>query len=158
MPPPQVISFHYVLRNDGGEVLDTAGPGHPIQFLEGSGTIIDGLEKALRSMDPGEKHKVSLAPEAAYGVHDPNLIQSVDRKALPVDTLAVGDMFQAGRGHHAPIVRVVAIEGDSVKLDANHPLAGQRLHFEVEVVEKRPATPGEIDHGHVHGPGGHHHH
>jgi FKBP-type peptidyl-prolyl cis-trans isomerase SlyD len=158
MANPQVISFQYVLRNDGGEVLDSVGADHPISFLEGSGMIIDGLEKTLRSMDQGERRKVSLAPEMAYGLHDPNLIQSVDRKVLPIDELNVGDMFRAGGDHHAPIVRVVSIEGDQVTLDANHPLAGQRLHFEVEVMAKRPATAEEIDHGHVHGPGGHHHH
>jgi FKBP-type peptidyl-prolyl cis-trans isomerase SlyD len=157
---PNVISFHYVLRDDAGEVIDTSGRDRPLAFLEGSGTIIDGLEMALRSMQTGEKRKVSVAPEAAYGTYDPNLVQTVERAMLPVDELKVGDMFQAGGDHHSPVVRVIAIEGDKVKLDANHPLAGQRLHFEVEVVERREATQMEIEHGHAHGSGccgGHHH-
>jgi FKBP-type peptidyl-prolyl cis-trans isomerase SlyD len=154
----KVVSFNYVLRDDSGEVLDSSGKENPITYLEGSGMIIDGLESALRSLAKGEKQKVSLAPEQAYGTYDESRVQTVDRSALPVDDIEVGAMFQAGNDHHAPVVRVVAIEEDKVRLDANHPLAGQRLHFEVEVIERRDATREEIDHGHVHGPGGHHHH
>ncbi len=153
----QVISFHYTLRNAGGEVVDASNRAQPIAFLEGSGAIIDGLEKALRAMGVGEERKVALAPEQAYGVRDESLVRTVDRATLPVGELKVGDMFQTGEDRHAPIVRVLAIEGDRVRLDANHPMAGERLFFEVSVTERRPATPDEIDHGHVHGPGCHHH-
>ena len=154
----QVVSFHYVLRNENGDVIDTSSSEHPVTYLEGSGAIIDGLEMTLRSMNAGERRRVSLGPEQAYGMHDASQVQTVERSKLPVDELKVGDMFQAGEDRHAPVVRVVAIEGSQVKLDANHPLAGQRLYFEVELVTKREATPDEIAHGHVHGPGGHHHH
>jgi FKBP-type peptidyl-prolyl cis-trans isomerase SlyD len=154
----QVVSFHYILRNEGGEVIDSSGKEHPVSYLEGSGAIIDGLERALRSFPAGQRRLVSLAPEQAYGVRDEAQVQTVERKALPVEELKVGDMFQTGEDRHAPVVRVMSIEGDQVKLDANHPLAGQRLHFEVQIVTKRDATPEEIAHGHVHGPGGHHHH
>jgi FKBP-type peptidyl-prolyl cis-trans isomerase SlyD len=154
----KVVSFNYVLRDDSGEVLDSSGKENPITYLEGSGMIIDGLESALRSLVKGEKQQVSLAPEQAYGTYDESRVQTVDRSALPVDDIEVGAMFQAGNDHHAPVVRVVAIEEDKVRLDANHPLAGQRLHFEVEVIERRDATREDIDHGLVHGPGGHHHH
>lgn len=155
---PQVVSFHYILRDEGGQVLDSSSQDHPVTFLEGSGSIIDGLEMALKAIPPGQKRIVSIAPEKAYGLHDPAQVQTVQRKQLPVEELNIGDMFQTGPDRHAPVVRVVAIEGDDVRLDANHPLAGQRLIFEVQVTEKRAATPEEIDHGHVHGPGGHHHH
>jgi len=154
----QVVSFHYILRNESGEVIDSSSRENPIAYLEGSGAIIDGLEKALRSFAAGQPRRVSLAPEQAYGARDEAQVQVVDRKALPVSELKIGDMFQTGDDRHAPVVRVVAIDGDRVTLDANHPLAGQRLYFEVQVVEKRAATPEEIAHGHVHGPGGHHHH
>ena len=154
----QVVSFHYILRNESGELVDAADREHPVVYLEGSGTIIDGLEMALRSMRPGEKRRVSLAPEKGYGLYDSSQVKMIERKKLPVDQLKVGDLFQAGEDRHSPVVRVVEIEGDQVKLDANHPMAGERLYFEVEVIEKRPATPEEIAHGHVHGPGGHHHH
>lgn len=157
MADRHVYSFNYVLRDQSGEVLDSSGSGQSISFLEGSGAIIDGLEKAIRSMTPGECRKVALAPEQAYGIRDENQVQTVKRSALPVQDLEVGAMFQAGKDRNAPVVRVVKIDGDDVLLDANHPLAGQRLYFEVELVVKRPATAEEIDHGHAHGPGGHHH-
>lgn len=158
MATPHVYSFNYVLRDQAGEVLDSSGHGHSITFLEGSGAIIDGLEKALRSMTPGERRKVSLAPEQAYGFRDEKQVQKVSRKALPVDELEVGAMFQAGADRNAPVVRVVKIDGDEVFLDANHPLAGQRLFFDVELVGRRSATEEEIAHGHAHGPDGHAHH
>lgn len=154
----QVVSFHYILRNETGEVIDSSGKEQPVAYLEGSGAIIDGLEKALRSFTAGQRRRVALAPEQAYGVRDEAQIQTVARTALPVEEVKIGDMFQTGADRHSPVVRVVAIEGDQIKLDANHPLAGQRLFFEVEIVTKREATPEEIAHGHVHGPGGHHHH
>lgn len=162
-PPPksmerQVISFHYILRNEGGEVIDSSSSDQPISYLEGSGAIIDGLERAIRSFAVGSRRRVAIAPEQAYGLRDESQVQTVERKVLPVDEVKVGDMFQTGQDRHSPVVRVVSVEGDQVKLDANHPLAGQRLYFEVEVVTKRAATPEELDHGHVHGPGGHHHH
>jgi FKBP-type peptidyl-prolyl cis-trans isomerase SlyD len=153
----QVVSFHYILRNEAGEVIDSSGREHPVSYLEGSGAIIEGLERAIRSFSVGQRRLVSLAPEQAYGLRDEAQVQTVERKALPVSELKIGDMFQAGEDRHAPVVRVIGIEGDAVRLDANHPLAGQRLYFEVQVVNRRPATPDEIDHGHVHGPGGHHH-
>jgi FKBP-type peptidyl-prolyl cis-trans isomerase SlyD len=148
---PQVISFHYVLRDEAGEVLDTSPREHPVTFLENTGTIIDGLEKALRGMEAGDRRKVALAPEQAYGMRDESLVRDVERSALPVAELKIGDMFQAGEDRHAPVVRVVQIEGEKVVLDANHPLAGRRLFFEVELLEKRDATREEVDHGHAHG-------
>lgn len=157
MADRQVFSFNYVLRDQSGEVLDSSGQGQSITFLEGSGTIINGLEMALRSMSVGEQRKVALAPEQAYGVRDEGQVQRVNRGVLPVDDLEVGAMFQAGEDRGSPAVRVIQIDGDQVLLDANHPLAGHRLFFEVELILKRPATSEEIAHGHVHGPGGHHH-
>ncbi|RME69409.1 MAG: peptidylprolyl isomerase [Verrucomicrobia bacterium] len=153
----QVVSFHYVLRDEAGEVVDASSKENPITFLEGSGMIIDGLEKALHDMAVGEQRKVSLEPEDAYGAYDERQVQEVDRSVLPVDEVKVGDMFQAGQDRHSPIVRVIEVTEEKVKLDANHPMAGKRLFFDVEVVEKRDATEEEIAHGHVHGPGGHQH-
>lgn len=153
----QVVSFHYVLRDEAGEVVDASSKENPITFLEGSGMIIDGLEKALHDMAVGEQREVSLEPEDAYGAYDERQVQEVDRSVLPVDEVKVGDMFQAGQDRHSPIVRVIEVTEEKVKLDANHPMAGKRLFFDVEVVEKRDATEEEIAHGHVHGPGGHQH-
>jgi FKBP-type peptidyl-prolyl cis-trans isomerase SlyD len=140
----RLLTFHFTLRDAGGRVLDTSRGGEPMPFVEGSGQIIEGLEESLRQMTAGEKRTVVVAPERAYGVREAALVQKVPKANLPVDDLKVGDQFQTGPDRQAPVVTVVAIAGDEVLLDANHPLAGQELHFEVELVAVRPATPAEL--------------
>jgi len=115
-------------------MLDTSRGGVPLECDEGSGQIIEGLDAALRTMQPGERRDVAIPPEQAYGVREDALIQKVLRAVLPVDELKVGDQFQTGPDPTDPIVTVLGIEGDEVLLDANHPLAGQTLHFDVELV------------------------
>ncbi|OUW16640.1 MAG: hypothetical protein CBD18_06485 [Opitutales bacterium TMED158] len=144
-----VIGFHYTLKNKAGEILDRTSD-RPMAYLEGSGGIIEGLEESLSGMNAGEKDEVIVRPEKGYGFRDESQINTVSKSLLPADEVKVGDFFQAGGDQHAPIVQVVEIDGDDVKLDANHPLAGVDLIFDVEVVEKRPATEEEIAHGHVH--------
>jgi FKBP-type peptidyl-prolyl cis-trans isomerase SlyD len=136
-------------------MLDTSAGGEPIMFLEGAGQIIDGLDEQLRGEPAGRKTTVRVPAEKAYGRHDPAQVQRVPRSALPVDGgLKIGDVFQAGADRHSPVVKVVALEGDTVLLDANHPLAGVDLSFEVEIVAAREATAEELRHGHAHGPAG----
>lgn len=147
MTAPRLLTFHYTLRDAGGRVIDTSRGGEPMPFLEGSGQIIDGLEEPLLQMAAGEKRTVVVPPARAYGVREAGLVQKVPKANLPVDDLKVGDQFQTGPDRQAPVVTVVAIEGDEVLLDANHPLAGQELHFEVELVAVRAATPAEIKAG-----------
>jgi FKBP-type peptidyl-prolyl cis-trans isomerase SlyD len=144
MAAPRLLTFHYTLRDAGGRVLDTSRGGAPMPFLEGTGQIIEGLEEPLQQMTPGEKRTVVVPPERAYGMREAELVQKVPRANLPVDDLKVGDQFQTGPDRSAPVVTVMAIEGDEVLLDANHPLAGQELHFEVELVTARAATPAEL--------------
>ncbi len=152
---PRVVTFRYTLRDPAGQVLDTSAGGEPIAFLEGAGQIIDGLDEQLRGEPAGRKTTVKVPAAKAYGLHDPRQVQRVPRAALPVEgELKIGDAFQAGPDRHAPVVKVVAIEGDAVLLDANHPLAGVDLAFEVEIVAAREATAEEIKHGHAHGPEG----
>ena len=153
----QVISFSYVLRDRHGEILDTSSEDSPVTFLTGTGTIIEGLETPMVNMSLNEKQEVIVEAKRAYGLRDEKMVQTVEQKLLPVEELKIGDQFQTGEDQQAPIVRVVGIEDDKVTLDANHPLAGQDLFFEVEVLSKREATSSEIEHGHAHGPGGHHH-
>jgi FKBP-type peptidyl-prolyl cis-trans isomerase SlyD len=149
---PRVVTFHYTLRDPSGQVLDTSAGGEPIAFLEGAGQIIDGLDEQLRGEPAGRKTIVKVPAARAYGLHDPAQVQRVLRTVLPVEgVLKVGDAFQAGPDRHAPVVKVVAIEGDAVLLDANHPLAGVDLAFDVEIVSAREATAEEISHGHAHG-------
>jgi FKBP-type peptidyl-prolyl cis-trans isomerase SlyD len=154
----RVVSFHYTLRNPSGQVLDTSAGGDPISYLEGAGQIIEGLDEQLRLAAAGEKARVVVPAAKAYGVHDPAQVQRVKRALLPVDgELHVGDQFRTDTDVHAPIVTVRAIEGDDVLLDANHPLAGVDLTFDVEIVSVRAPTQEELEHGHAHGPGGHPH-
>ncbi len=141
------LTFHYTLRDGDGRVLDTSRGARPLECVEGAGQIIEGLEGALRGLQPGEQRQVVVPPETGYGLPDESLVQRVPRSALPVDEINVGDQFQTGPDRHAPVVRVVAIEGEHVTLDANHPLAGQELHFDVELTAVRPATKEELQAG-----------
>lgn len=154
----RVVTFHYTLRDPTGRVLDTSAGADPIVYLEGAGQIIDGLDEQLRSVVPGIKTCVHVPAARAYGERDPAQVQRIKRTQLPVDgELKVGDQFQTEQDKFAPIVTVVSIEGEHVTLDANHPLAGADLTFDVELVAARPATAPELAHGHAHGADGHGH-
>lgn len=146
-----VVTFHYTLRDSDGRLLDTSAGGQAVSYLEGAGQIIDGLDEALRGLPAGTKTTVNVPSEKAYGSHDPEQVQRVLKALLPVEgELRPGDHFRAGEDQFAPIVRVVEVDGDEVLLDANHPLAGVDLVFEVEIVSVRAATDEELKHGHAH--------
>ncbi|MEY2881663.1 MAG: hypothetical protein RLZZ15_4043 [Verrucomicrobiota bacterium] len=150
----RIVSFHYTLRDPSGRVLDSSAGGAPITYLEGAGQIIDGLDEQLRAASPGAKQRVVVPATKAYGERDPAQLQRVPRTALPVEgELKIGDQFQTGPHRTDPVVTVAAVEGDEVLLDANHPLAGVELTFDVEIVAARGATPEELSHGHAHGGG-----
>jgi len=152
---PRVVSFHYTLRDPQGQVLDTSAGGDPVTYLEGAGQIIDGLDARLRAAQPGEKSRVQVPAAQAYGERDDAQMQRVPRSLLPVEgELRIGDQFQTGPHRSDPVVRVAAIEGEEVLLDANHPLAGVDLTFDVELVSAREASPEELAHGHAHEGGG----
>lgn len=158
-PSRRVVTFHYTLRDPAGRVLDTSAGGAPVTYLEASGQIIDGLDEQLRGAPAGVKTSVRVPAAKAYGERDAAQIQRVKRALLPVEgELKAGDTFQAGEDQFAPVVTVVGVEGDEVLLDANHPLAGVELTFDVEILAARPATPEELEHGHAHGAGGCGHH
>lgn len=149
---PRVVSFHYTLRDPAGRVLDTSAGGEPITYLEGAGQIIDGLDEQLRMAGQGEKAKVTVPAKKAYGERDPGQVQRVKRDLLPIEgELKIGDQFQTGHDRHSPVVTVQGLEGDEVVLDANHPLAGVDLTFDVEIVSVRQPTATELEHGHAHG-------
>lgn len=151
----RVVSFHYTLRDPAGRVIDSSAGSDPITYLEGAGQIIPGLDEQLRDAQRGEKRRVHVPAAKAYGERDPDQMQRVKRSMLPVEgELQIGDQFQTDSDRNAPIVTIAAIEGDEVLLDANHPLAGVDLVFEVQVTDARPATPDELQHGHCHGAGG----
>ena len=144
----RVVSFHYTLRNPEGRILDTSQGGDPIVFLEQAGMIIDGLDDALQQLPAGTKSTIEVPSAKGYGAHDPSQVQPVPRDRIPVEgDLKIGDQFQTGSDAGAPVVTVVGIEEDKVILDANHPMAGLDLTFEVEVLQERPATAEELTEG-----------
>ncbi len=154
----RVVTIHYTLKDDSGTVLDSSAGGEPLAYIQGHGNLVSGLEKALEGKQGGHKMAVSIAPADAYGIHDDALIQRVPRRALQGSgEIRKGMQFQARTDDGMRMFTVTAIVGDMVTLDGNHPLADKTLHFDVEVVSVREASPEELEHGHVHGAGGHHH-
>ena len=153
----KVVSFHYTLTNKDGVVLDKS-QDQPMPYLHGAGNIIPGLEKELTGKNVGDKLTVSVPAAEAYGEYHEQLVNEVPREAFQgVDVIEPGMQFQANTPEGVQVITVKAVEGDLVIVDANHPLAGQDLNFEVEIVEIRDASAEELEHGHVHGVGGHHH-
>ncbi|MGH8561627.1 MAG: FKBP-type peptidyl-prolyl cis-trans isomerase [Nevskiales bacterium] len=154
----RVAQFHYTLTNDQDEVLDSSSGHEPLTYLHGKGNIVPGLEKALLGKQAGDKLKVSVPPDEGYGLQLPELIQVVPRDAFQgVADIKIGMRFQAETGQGQVLVRVTGVTTETVTVDGNHELAGQTLHFEVEITDIRDASVEEVLHGHVHGPGGHHH-
>jgi FKBP-type peptidyl-prolyl cis-trans isomerases 2 len=153
-----VALFHYKLRNDAGEVLDASPDGKPLAYIHGGGNIIRGLEKAMEGRNVGDRFSVTVSAEEGYGPRVEELVQQVPRNAFPEDVeIRPGMRFQAESNVGRVNVVVTEVGEESVTVDGNHPLAGETLHFDVEVVEVREASAEEVLHGHVHGPGGHEH-
>lgn len=154
-----VVSFDYTLRDGAGSVIDSSQGGTPMVYLHGHGNIVAGLEEALHGKTAGTNLKVTVKPEDGYGEWREELVMKVARARLPKSPEPkVGLELQGvGPGGEPLHLRVIAIEGDTISLDANHPLAGQELHFDVSVQAVRPASEEELAHGHVHGHGGAHH-
>ncbi|KTG16409.1 MULTISPECIES: peptidylprolyl isomerase [unclassified Guyparkeria] len=153
-----VVSIDYTLKNDAGEVMDTSEQNGPLAYLHGHQNIIPGLEKALDDKSVGDSFTVSIEPADAYGERDERMIQTVPRSMFQgVDEIEPGMRFQAQTEGGVTVVTIKEVNGDEITLDGNHELAGETLHFDVEVKDVRPASEEEIEHGHVHGPGGHEH-
>lgn len=155
----KAVSIDYTLTNDAGEAIDSSAGGAPLVYLHGAGNIISGLEKALEGKQGGDQVVVAIEPEDAYGEYSPELVATLNRAMFEgVDELEVGMQFHAsGPDGGMQIVTIRDVEGDDVIVDGNHPLAGQRLNFDVKIVSVREASEEEIAHRHIHGEGGHHH-
>jgi FKBP-type peptidyl-prolyl cis-trans isomerase SlyD len=154
----KVVTIDYTLTDDAGNILDQSEGGH-FAYLHGERNIIPGLEDALAGKAQGDKVKVSVAPDQGYGERDDSKSAPVPRNMFPDDVeIQPGMQFQAqGPEGETLLVTVVTVGDDEIVVDGNHPLAGVTLNFDVEVIGVRDATSEEVSHGHVHGPGGHHH-
>ena len=153
-----VVTIHYTLKDDDGNVMDTSEGAEPMAYLHGERNIISGLESALEGKSVDDEVSVRVAPEDAYGMRDEARQQTVPKEMFEGQDVKVGATFHAQDqdGGHITVT-VVALEDEGVTIDANHPLAGMHLNFDVKIIDIRDATAEELDHGHVHGPGGHHH-
>lgn len=152
-----VASIHYTLKNDAGEVLDSSEGQEPMQYVHGASNIVIGLEKELEGKTTGDKLSIVVAPEDGYGEYDATLVQELPREMFAgVDTIEVGMEFHAETKDGQQIIEVKKVDGDTIVVDGNHPMAGQSLHFDIEVTDVRKASEDELTHGHVHGPGCNH--
>lgn len=151
-----VVSMNYTLTDQAGNILD-ASQGEPLEYLQGHQNIIPGLEKQLEGLKPGERKKVTVSPEDGYGTHDPSLQFSLPLDQFGGDKPQPGMMVQLQSPEGVLVATILSVTDEQATLDANHPLAGQVLNFDVEIISIRPASEEELTHGHPHGPGGHHH-
>ena len=153
-----VVSIHYTLRDNEGTILDSSSGKDPLHFIQGIGNLIPGMEEGLEGKKKGDKLEIKVSPEKGYGTRSEGLIQKVPRSAFGSQDVKPGMQFQAQSNKGSQIVTVTEVGLEDVTVDGNHPLAGVELNFSVEVMDVRSASQDEIAHGHVHGPGGHHHH
>ena len=153
----KVISIAYTLKDDSGEVLDSSDGREDLDYLHGHQNIVQGLESALDGKSIGDSISVTVPPENGYGERNDDATMEVPRGQMPDEELELGMQFAAqDKDGNQQIVTLVEIGDEKVKLDANHPLAGQTLHFDVTVNDIRDAQQIELDHGHVHDPNHHH--
>jgi FKBP-type peptidyl-prolyl cis-trans isomerase SlyD len=149
-----VVRLDYTLTLTDGDVYDSSADSGPLEILQGQGQIIAGLEEALYGMAVGEEKDVVVTPDYAYGEYDPDAVQLLPKDVFPPDMelepgMAI-DLYDEEADEEVEAY-VAEIQRDGVLIDFNHPLAGETLTFHVKIVGLRPATPEEIDHGHVHG-------
>ncbi|MEE9258108.1 MAG: peptidylprolyl isomerase [Nitrospinaceae bacterium] len=155
-----VVNLNYCLKNSNGKELDRADANQPFSYLHGVGQIVPGLEKGLEGLAVGDKKEITVPPAEGYGEVIPALKVQVERSNFPEKAdIQPGMKFMAeGEGDRRITFKVQAVDGDKITVDGNHPLAGETLHFSVEVTGVREATQEELTHGHAHGEGGAHNH
>lgn len=163
-----VVALTYELRvsDENGQqtLVETAESSDPMLFLYGRSGLPEHFEAALKGKAPGDTFEVTLTPDEGYGEYDEDMLVTLPKDTFEVDGQIDAEMLQVGNylpmsdneGHHMQ-GRVDGITDDAVRMDFNHPLAGMTMYFKGRVETVRPATAEEIDHGHVHGAGGHHH-
>lgn len=152
-----VVEIEYTLTADDGQTLDSSKGEEPLAFIIGQQNIIPGLEKEVIGKSKGDAFKVTIQPKDAYGVRDEKMVQAVPKKEFgtDIDKIEIGTQFQLqDQNGQMVIASAIEITENEIVLDANHPLAGETLHFDVEIVGVRAATEEELSHGHVHSEGG----
>ncbi|WP_018872794.1 peptidylprolyl isomerase [Thioalkalivibrio sp. ALJ16] len=153
-----VVAIHYTLTNDAGEKIDSSEGREPLAYLHGNGQIVPGLEKELEGKAAGDKVQAKVSPAEGYGEKIDAMVQQIPMEAFQgVESVEPGMQFQAQTENGPLTVTVTKVEGDTATVDGNHPLAGETLNFDVEIVEVREASAEELEHGHAHGVGGHQH-
>ncbi len=147
-----VVSMDYTLTDEAGNLLDESADSDPMVYLHGAENIVPGLEQALVGKVAGDSLQVKVEPAEGYGLPIPELIQTIDKSSFgDVESIKVGAAFEAQRpdGNHQRII-IKEVNGDEITIDANHPLAGLVLNFDVKIISVREATEEEISHGHAH--------
>lgn len=153
-----VVVFHYTLRDESGEELETSRAGDPSAYLHGANNIIPGLEHSMAGKSAGDVFTATVAPEDGYGLHNADKVQRVPIKHLLFKgKLRPGAVVQLNTSDGRVPVTVSKAGRHTADIDTNHPLAGQTLEFDIEIIEVRAASAEELTHGHAHGPGGHQH-
>ena len=155
----KVVTLDFTVKNaDTNEVIETSEDGEPLLYLHGFNNLVPGLEKALAGKNVGEAFDVAVNAEEGYGVRDDSMIQQVPMKAFEgAEKVEVGMAFTADGPEGQVVVEVTNIENDIVTIDANHPLASVNLAFSGAIKDICDASQEELEHGHVHGEGGHQH-
>ncbi len=151
----KVVSMHYTLHVDG-QVVDSSEGGEPLQFIQGMGHIIPGLEHQLYNMQVGDSKNITVSPKEGYGETDETAFMDVPREAFPGNVpLDKGTELELrDQSGHPVYARIDNVTDQNVRLNMNHPLAGKELNFDVKIAGVRDATEEEVSHGHVHGEGG----
>jgi FKBP-type peptidyl-prolyl cis-trans isomerase SlyD len=154
----KVVKIEYTVKTEEGVLVDTSEGNEPLAYLHGHKNIIPGLESALVGKAIEDELSVTVTPDEAYGERHEQLIKEVPMQAFQgVDKVEPGMQFNAESPQGPQLITVTKVEGDTVTVDGNHPLAGVTLNFDVKVVEVRDASEEELSHGHVHGAGGQEH-
>ena len=153
----RVVRFHYAVAEQGQEALENSRGGEPLAILQGHGNIIPGLEKAMEGHEAGDSFVVDVPAADAYGDRRDNLTQRVPKKHFEGQRLEPGMQVVLNTNFGPRAVTIQKVGMSVVDVDLNHPMAGKDLHFDIDIVDVREATAEELEHGHVHGDGGHHH-
>jgi FKBP-type peptidyl-prolyl cis-trans isomerase SlyD len=161
-----VVSLSYVLKRDNanGEIIEETKAGDPLVFLYGNGQMLPKFEDHLSTLKTGDVFEFTLSSADAYGEMDQDAIIDLEKSIFMIDgktddeLLTIGNVIpmRDDQGHMLQGT-VVSVSDESVRMDFNHPMAGNTLHFTGKVIDVREASVEELSHGHVHGAGGHHH-